>query len=77
MVRTYKRKTSPTYSKEDLKAALKAVKDKEMKILVASRKFNIPRSTLSTHLKNSEIRIGSGHPTVLSPQEEEEIVLIL
>ena len=77
MVRTYKRKTSPTYSKEDLKAALKAVKDKEMKILVASRKFNIPRSTLSTHLKNSEIRIGSGHPTVLSPREEEEIVLIL
>ena len=45
MVRHYYKKRSQTYTKEDLAAAVSAVKGGKMKALTASKKFGIPYST--------------------------------
>ena len=76
MVRTYQRKTSTKYSQEELKAAVKAVKE-DMKILAAAKKFGVPRSTVFDHLKEIHPKIGAGAPTILTPGEEKEIVITL
>lgn len=77
MVRHYYKKRSQTYTKEDLAAAVSAVKGGKMKALTASKKFGIPYSTLSDHVKKPSLKVGAGHPTVFSPSEEKEIVLNL
>ena len=77
MVRTYKRKTTTKYSEKDLVAAVKAVKEDGVKLLVAARKFNVPRSTLFDHVKDLHPKIGAGTLTILTPQEEKEIAVIL
>ena len=48
-----------------------------MKALTASKKFGIPYSMLSDHVKKSSLKVGAGHPTSLSPSEEKVIVLNL
>ena len=40
-----------------------------------SKKYNIPVTTLHDHLHGKSKRVGAGAPTVLSPREEQEIVL--
>ena len=77
MVRTYQRKTSPKYGREELLAAIRAVKERNIKILVAARKYNIPPSTLYDHVKGSVGKIGAGAPTALAKSEEKEIVVTL
>ena len=77
MVRTYQRKTSTKYSQEELKAAVKAVKEDNMTILAAAKKFGVPRSTVFDHLKEIHPKIGAGAPTILTPGEEKEIVITL
>ena len=77
MVRTYKCKTATKYSEKDLVAAVKAVKADGVKLLAASRKFNVPQSTLFDHMKDLHPKIGAGTPTILTPQEEKETVVIL
>ena len=77
MVRTYQRKTSTKYSQEELKAAVKAVKEDNMKNLAAAKKFRVPRSTVFDHLKEIHPNIGAGAPTILTPGEEKEIVITL
>ena len=42
IVRSYKQKTTMKYSEEDLVAAVKAVKEDGVKLLVAARKINVP-----------------------------------
>ena len=77
MVRTYKPKVKKAYSKEDLEAAVNAVKYDGMRVLVAAKKFNVPRSTISDHVKDAHLKVGAGHPTVFSIAEEKELVAIL
>ena len=77
MVKTYKRKTTTKYSEKDLVAAVKAVKEDGVKLLVAARKFNVSRSNFFDHVKDLHPKIGAGTPTILMPHEEKEIVVIL
>ena len=62
-------------------AAIKAVKEGEIKVTLAARKYNIPVTTLydhnSDHTKGKFHKIGAGAPTVLTAREEKEIVVTL
>ena len=59
------------YTSEDLKNAIKDVKDGKGKAHVIARVHNVPRTTLLNNL--STIRI-MGRPTYLTREEEEELV---
>ena len=51
MVRSYKRKTSTSYTNEALDAAVKAVKEHQMThSSQAAKKYNIPATTLFNHI---------------------------
>ena len=50
MVRSYKRKTSTSYTNEALDAAVKAVKEHQMTRSQAAKKYNIPATTLFNHI---------------------------
>ena len=77
MVRTYKAKReTQSYTKKDLEAAVKSVQE-GMKVSVATKKFNVPRSTISDHVKDAGLKVGAGHPTVLTIKEEKELVATL
>ena len=77
MVRTYKAKReTQSYTKKDLEAAVKSVQE-GMKVLVAAKKFNVPRSTISDHINDAGLKVGAGHPTVLTIKEEKELVATL
>lgn len=58
-----------------MKAAMKAVEDKKMTIRGAAKRFNVPYSTLKDRVRG-RVRHGTkpGVKTVLSPEEEEELV---
>ena len=77
MVRTYKCKNAKGYTEQQLLAAIKAVKEGEMKVTLAARKYNIPVTTLYDHTKGKFHKIGAGAPTVLTAREEKEIVVTL
>ena len=51
MVRTYHRKRATKYTPEALKAAIEAVEAGSLKLGTASRKYNIPFTTLRDHTK--------------------------
>ena len=55
--------------------AMKAVEDKKMSIRGAAKKFGVPYSTLKDRV-HGRVRHGTkpGVKTVLSPEEEEELV---
>lgn len=77
MVRHYKKKKPETYLKSDLLEAIRAVRERGMKVSVAALKFRIPQSTLYDHTnKHKCVSIGAGAPTILSNAEEKEIVVI-
>lgn len=72
-----KKKEFFKYSTNDLKAALKDIKENKLKIREAGRKYNVPHSTLINKLK--ELREGDvesiterkmGPATILTKQEE-------
>ena len=46
-----------------------------MSIAEAARRCGIPRTTLSDHAKGKCSKVGAGRPTVLTPQEEKELVV--
>ena len=74
MVRNYIPKRKSTYSKDDLLAAMQAVRDGETIAAVAKR-FNIPRMTLSDKLKNNcRQPKSSGGQTILTNKQEESLV---
>ena len=75
MVRTYSRKKPSRYTPEQLKAAVEAVNRGEVKLCQASRKYGIPLTTLGDHAKRGLTRIGAGSPTILTENEEKEIVV--
>ena len=76
MPRTYKCKRSPSkrWKQEDLDAALGMVQS-GVSIAEAARRCGIPRTTLSDHARGKYSRVGAGRPTVLTPQEEKELVV--
>jgi hypothetical protein len=77
MVRTYKRKTDgPGYTEEDLKNALQRIQIEKWSYRRASTDFNIPLSTLSSHVLRTH-KPNRGHPPALSRKEEEYLVKLI
>ena len=78
MVRSYCRKMNTRYTPKQLEAAVEVVKQGEVKLCQASKKYNIPpRIPLTTsgdHTKQGISRIGAGSLTILTKEEEKEIV---
>ena len=74
MVRNYKRLTSKSYTDEDLKAALKSVRNKEFTAFAAAKLYSIPYSTLKKHLNGEALSNKPGKPTLLTYEEEEALV---
>ena len=74
MVRNYKPKTETTWTKEDMENAIdKARRTKNIKAAV--RHYKIPYTTLRYHISGKVSgEYGRGHPTVLTADEEREIV---
>ena len=60
--------------REKLQAALQELRKKKgVSVRSLARKYGIPPSTLHRHAR-MESRIGVGRPTILTPEEEEEVV---
>ena len=77
MVRHYQRMKCQKYTSEQLLAAIRSIKEHGMKVAVAAEKYHVPLSTLYDHIKERVIKIGAGAPTVLTKEEEKEIVITL
>jgi transposase len=62
--------------KESLQLALAALESGKGKLSIraASKQFGVPYSTLQDHTSKRYTNIGSGHPTILTADEEKEIV---
>ena len=79
MVRDYKRTTKQSsWSETSMNSALSAIRNKELSIKAASKKYAIPRTTLTRHLKNQVSAPGTNRlgnfKTVFSPEVEEQLV---
>ncbi|CAF1193412.1 unnamed protein product [Rotaria sordida] len=61
------------YSKEDLIKAINDFKNGFTSAAVAA-KYEILSSTVRKHNSNPELRIGGGHPTLLSNEQEQYLV---
>ena len=61
------------YSKEQLVAAVKSGFDSK----TASKKFNVPASTIRRHRQNPLLRVNAGRPAYLTTDEELHFVSIL
>ena len=63
--------------KTNVRAALQEVQKRKCGVSVRSiaRKYGVPSTTLHDHLKNKAARVGAGRPTILTPAEENEIVI--
>lgn len=53
--------------------ALEEIKKGNINVYAASKKYNIPKSTLYDHVRGKVQKRNAGHPTVLSHDEEKEI----
>ena len=73
-MRHYTRKTTTSYSKDAIQAAVKEIREKKMTRSAASKKYGVPATTLFNHLSGKSSRIGAGSPTILSHAEERELV---
>ena len=77
MVRHYKCKgKDPKYTQEMFDTVQDMLKD-GMSIRGVSKLFNIPYTTVNRWANNPNMTIGAGHPTVLSKEQEELIVIAL
>ena len=65
------------YSKQDLLDAVQEVKlgGEGVTLRRTALKYNIPVTTLHDHVHGKSTKIGVGGPTVMTPREEQEIVL--
>ena len=63
------------YTSEQLLAAIWSVKEYGMKVAVAAEKYYVPLSTLHDHIRERVTKIGAGAPTILTKEEEKEIVV--
>ena len=75
MVRHYKRKAATMkWTEEDIANAIEHAK-LHKNIMAAARLYKIPQTTLRDRItKNTAIIRKPGHPTVLTSQQEQEIV---
>ena len=66
----------PKWTKEDLEKALKDIRSSRGKSSIRSTayKYGIPVSTLHNHLRKTSTTVGAGRPTVLTFEEEKEVV---
>ncbi|CAF1294572.1 unnamed protein product, partial [Rotaria sordida] len=74
MPRTYKRKTEPKYTKEDLQKSLCQIRDKNLSVADAAIHFNIPARTIYKKLSANQTSDRPGGKTILTKAEEELIV---
>ena len=65
------------YTKEDLQAAIAEIEHGGPGITLRriARKYDIPATTLHDHVREKTHKIGAGGPTVMTPCEEQEIVV--
>ena len=74
MVRNYKRKMEVRWTKEDMEKAITEAKSTK-NIKSSANKYSIPYTTLRDHMSGRVSGENSrGHPTVLTAEEETEIV---
>ena len=64
----------PKWSKEQLELAVAKVKAKQLSMRKAAETYGVPVSTLHSHVHSIPEEVGAGRPTVLTHQEEKEIV---
>jgi hypothetical protein len=62
------------YSQQRLDDAIQLVKEKTMTLGVASRHFEIPKTTIFDRMNSKKTKLELGWPTVLSEEEENIIV---
>lgn len=62
------------WTEEQLSAAVAKVKANELSSRKVAVKYDVPYATLRSHVKGIPAKVGAGRPTVLTHQEEEEIV---
>lgn len=70
MPRKYVPKSKPKYSPEDLKQALKMVKNRDLSVLEATRRFNIPQATIYSRISGARSDNPRGRKTILTKDEE-------
>ena len=74
MVRNYKRKgTTQKWKEEDLRRAIEFARTHK-NVRLAGQEFRIPQCTLRDHMKVANKSTKPGHPTVLTSEQEQEIV---
>jgi hypothetical protein len=62
------------YNDDNLMKAVSAVKKKQLTVSKAAREFNIPRTTISDHVKNPDIRTKKGPVKQLTREETDGLV---
>ncbi|CAG5053801.1 unnamed protein product [Parnassius apollo] len=74
MVRSYQRKTTPTYDLETLRKAVDEVKTDKINSYQAAKKYNIPRMTICicdrVNNKKGMVKESRGPPTVIDRENE-------
>ena len=74
MVRTYKKKENgPKLTEVDMANAIADCKNNKLSIYMAAERNGVPNTTLRRHLKYEDQKVAP--PTVLTPAEEDEIVM--
>lgn len=76
MPKKYKRSVYKNrWTDEQLSAAMEAAKSKKLSVRAAARMYGIPATTLSDHLRGKSTKRYGGPSTVLTHDEEKEIVI--
>ena len=71
------KKRRVTYSQDAFRAAVSAYRDRTLSSVDASRKFGVPESTIRKHKNKTKNRIGSGHPFLLTKEQEEYLIAFM
>jgi hypothetical protein len=66
-------KNQINYTKDQLKAAIKTVMNKEKTFAETGREYNIPYGTISAHVNGRSKSFEVGHPTLFSKAQEQQI----
>ncbi|CAF0964997.1 unnamed protein product, partial [Didymodactylos carnosus] len=66
-----------TYTINELKQAVEAVREGRMNSKEAGLKFNVPDSTIRHHTNNHYSKIGAGRKTYLSREQEEYLISLI
>ena len=66
----------PKWTEDELAAAVSIVNSEQLSLRKATIKYDIPYATLriAMHVRDIPAKVGAGRSTVLTHQEEEEIV---